>query len=105
MVLSPSPIFWDINSSTPLNDINSEYSEKFKEMKQQAIKGNIFIMAKWKDDGYNNNTAILGHAWFSTENYSGNIKYHLDVYALGSNSGVYVSLVVNSDASEVLEIL
>lgn len=69
----PSPIFWDINSSTPLNDINSEYSEKFKEMKQQAIKGNI--------------------------------KYHLDVYALGSNSGVYVSLVVNSDASEVLEIL
>lgn len=94
-----SLLFGNINKSTPVGDINNDYAAKFVEMR--AVMGNNNICLALCDSDTSNSNQDVFSVSFSVES---NRRYHLDFFSL-INNGVYINLIVNSNMSEVLEVL
>lgn len=94
-----SLLFGNISKSTPVGDINHDYAAKFVEMRDVMGNNNI-CLALCDSDTSNSNQDVFSVS-FSVES---NKRYHLDFFSL-INNGVYINLIVNSNMSEVLEVL
>lgn len=89
----------DINSSTPIEEINEAYSSKFEEMGNLMLGGNILVICASKNDNHS-----IMMASYSSEIYDGHTRYHLDFNSLQGNS-IAINLVVNENMSEVIKVL
>lgn len=89
----------DINSSTPIEEINEAYSSKFEEMGNLMLGGNILVICASKNDNHS-----IMMASYSSEIYGGHTRYHLDFNSLQGNS-IAINLVVNENMSEVIQVL
>lgn len=89
----------DINNITPIEEINEAYASKFKEMGKLMLRENILVICT----SQNNNYSVM-MASYSSENYKGNTRYHLDFNSLKGDS-IAINLIVSENMDEVIQVL
>lgn len=89
----------DINNTTPIEEINEVYASKFEEMGKLMLRENILVICA----SQNNNYSVM-MASYSSENYQGNTRYHLDFNSLRGDS-IVINLIVSKNMDEVIQVL
>lgn len=89
----------DINNTTPIEEINEAYASKFEEMGKLMLRENILVICT----SQNNNYSVM-MASYSSENYKGNTRYHLDFNSLKGDS-IAINLIVSENMDEVIQVL
>lgn len=89
----------DINNTTPIEEINEAYASKFEEMGKLMLRENILVICT----SQNNNYSVM-MASYSSENYQGNTRYHLDFNSLKGDS-IAINLIVSEKMDEVIQVL
>ena len=89
----------DINSITPIEEINEAYASKFEEMGSLMLDGHILVICASTNDNHS-----IMMASYSSEIYAGSTRYHLDFNSLQGNS-IAINLIVNENMSEVIQVL
>lgn len=89
----------DINSTTPIEEINEAYASKFEEMGNLMLDGHILVICASTNDNHS-----IMMASYSSEIYKGSTRYHLDFNSLQGN-GIAISLIVNENMNEVIQVL
>lgn len=89
----------DINNTTPIEEINKAYASKFEEMGKLMLRENILVICT----SQNNNYSVM-MASYSSENYQGNTRYHLDFNSLKGDS-IAINLIVSENMDEVIQVL
>lgn len=89
----------DINNTTPIEEINEVYASKFEEMGKLMLREHILVICA----SQNNNYSVM-MASYSSENYQGNIRYHLDFNSLRGDS-IAINLIVSENMDEVIQVL
>lgn len=89
----------DINNTTPIEEINEAYASKFEEMGKLMLRENILVICT----SQNNNYSVM-MASYSSENYQGNTRYHLDFNSLKGDS-IAINLIVSENMDEVIQVL
>lgn len=89
----------DINNTTPIEEINEAYASKFEEMGKLMLREQILVICT----SQNNNYSVM-MASYSSENYLGNTRYHLDFNSLKGDS-IAINLIVSENMDEVIRVL
>lgn len=89
----------DINNTTPIEEINEVYASKFEEMGKLMLREHILVICA----SQNNNYSVM-MAYYSSENYQGNTRYHLDFNSLRGDS-IVINLIVSENMDEVIQVL
>lgn len=89
----------DINNTTPIEEINEVYASKFEEMGKLMLREHILVICT----SQNNNYSVM-MASYSSENYQGNTRYHLDFNSLRGDS-IAINLIVSENMDEVIQVL
>lgn len=89
----------DINNTTPIKEINEAYASKFEEMGKLMLRENILVICT----SQNNNYSVM-MASYSSENYQGKTRYHLDFNSLKGDS-IAINLIVSKNMDEVIQVL
>lgn len=89
----------DINNTTPIKEINEVYASKFEEMGKLMLRDHILVICA----SQNSNHSVM-MASYSSENYQGNTRYHLDFNSLRGDS-VAINLIVSENMDEVIQSL
>lgn len=89
----------DINNTTPIEEINEAYASKFEEMGKLMLREQILVICT----SQNNNYSVM-MASYSSENYQGNTRYHLDFNSLKGDS-IAINLIVSENMDEVIQVL
>ena len=89
----------DINNTTPIEEINEAYASKFEEMGNLMLREQILVICT----SQNNNYSVM-MASYSSENYQGNTRYHLDFNSLKGDS-IAINLIVSENMDEVIQVL
>lgn len=89
----------DINNTTPIEEINEAYASKFEEMGKLMLREQILVICT----SQNNNYSVM-MASYSSENYQGNTRYHLDFNSLKGDS-IAINLIVSKNMDEVIQVL
>lgn len=89
----------DINYTTPIEEINDAYASKFEEMGKLMLRENILVICT----SQNNNYSVM-MASYSSENYQGKTRYHLDFNSLKGDS-IAINLIVSENMDEVIQVL
>lgn len=89
----------DINNTTPIEEINEAYASKFEEMGKLMLREHILVICA----SQNNNYSVM-MASYSSENYQGNTRYHLDFNSLKGDS-IAINLIVSENMDEVIQVL
>jgi hypothetical protein len=89
----------DINNTTPIEKINEVYASKFEEMGKLMLREHILVICA----SQNNNYSVM-MASYSSENYQGNTRYHLDFNSLRGDS-IAINLIVSENMDEVIQVL
>lgn len=89
----------DINNTTPIEEINEVYASKFEEMGKLMLREHILVICT----SQNNNYSVM-MASYSSENYQGNTRYHLDFNSLKGDS-IAINLIVSENMDEVTQVL
>lgn len=89
----------DINNTTPIEGINEAYASKFEEMGKLMLREQILVICT----SQNNNYSVM-MASYSSENYQGNTRYHLDFNSLKGDS-IAINLIVSENMDEVIQVL
>lgn len=89
----------DINNTTPIEEINEAYASKFEEMGKLMLREQILVICT----SQNNNYSVM-MASYSSENYRGNTRYHLDFNSLKGDS-IAINLIVSENMDEVIQVL
>lgn len=89
----------DINNTTPIEEINEVYASKFEEMGKLMLREHILVICA----SQNNNYSVM-MASYSSENYQGNTRYHLDFNSLRGDS-IAINLIVSENMDEVIRVL
>lgn len=89
----------DINNTTPIEEINEVYASKFEEMGKLMLCEHILVICA----SQNNNYSVM-MASYSSENYQGNTRYHLDFNSLRGDS-IAINLIVSKNMDEVIQVL
>lgn len=89
----------DINNTTPIEEINEVYASKFEEMGKLMLREHILVICA----SQNNNYSVM-MASYSSENYQGNTRYHLDFNSLIGDS-IAINLIVSENMDEVIQVL
>ncbi|UWH95649.1 MAG: hypothetical protein [Bacteriophage sp.] len=89
----------DINNTTPIEEINEVYASKFEEMGKLMLREHILVICASR----NNNYSVM-MASYSSENYQGNTRYHLDFNSLRGDS-IAINLIVSENMDEVIQVL
>ena len=92
-------LFEDIINSTPIEEINEAYASKFEEMGKLMLREQILVICT----SQNNNYSVM-MASYSSENYQGNTRYHLDFNSLKGDS-IAINLIVSENMVEVILVL
>lgn len=89
----------DINNTTPIEEINEVYASKFEEMGKLMLREHILVICASKNSNYS-----VMMASYSSENYKGNTRYHLDFNSLRGDS-IAINFVVSENMDEVIQVL
>lgn len=89
----------DINYTTPIEEINEAYASKFEEMGKLMLREQILVICT----SQNNNYSVM-MASYSSENYQGNTRYHLDFNSLKGDS-IAINLIVSKNMDKVIQVL
>lgn len=89
----------DINNTTPIEEINEVYASKFEEMGKLMLREHILVICA----SQNNNYSVM-MASYSSENYQGNTRYHLDFNSFRGDS-IAINLIVSENMDEVIQVL
>lgn len=89
----------DINNTTPIEEINEVYASKFEEMGKLMLREHILVICA----SQNNNYSVM-MASYSSENFQGNTRYHLDFNSLRGDS-IAINLIVSENMDEVIQVL
>lgn len=89
----------DINNTTPIEEINEAYASKFEEMGKLMLREQILVICT----SQNNNYSVM-MASYSSENYQGKTRYHLDFNSLKGDS-IAINLIVSENMDEVIQVL
>lgn len=89
----------DINNTTPIEEINEVYASKFEEMGKLMLREHILVICA----SQNNNYSVM-MASYSSENYQGNTRYHLDFNSLRGDR-IAINLIVSENMDEVIQVL
>lgn len=89
----------DINNTTPIKEINEVYASKFEEMGKLMLREHILVICT----SQNNNYSVM-MASYSSENYKGNTRYHLDFNSLRGDS-IVINLIVSENMDKVIQVL
>lgn len=89
----------DINHTTPIEEINEVYASKFEEMGKLMLCEHILVICASQNSNYS-----VMMASYSSENYQGNTRYHLDFNSLRGDS-IAINLIVSGNMDEVIEVL
>lgn len=89
----------DINNTTLIEEINEVYASKFEEMGKLMLREHILVICA----SQNNNYSVM-MASYSSENYQGNTRYHLDFNSLRGDS-IAINLIVSENMDEVIQVL
>lgn len=89
----------DINNTTPIEEINEVYASKFEEMGKLMLHENILVICASQNSNYS-----VMMASYSSENYQGNTRYHLDFNSLKGDS-IAINLIVSENMDEVIQVL
>lgn len=89
----------DINNTTPIEEINEVYASKFEEMGKLMLREHILVICASQNSNYH-----VMMASYSSENYQGNTRYHLDFNSLRGDS-IAINLIVSKNMDEVIQVL
>lgn len=89
----------DINNTTQIEEINEVYASKFEEMGKLMLREHILVICASR----NNNYSVM-MASYSSENYRGKTRYHLDFNSLRGDS-IAINLIVSKNMDEVIRVL
>lgn len=89
----------DINNTTPIEEINEAYASKFEEMGKLMLREHILVICA----SQNNNYSVMMVS-YSSENYQGKTRYHLDFNSLKGDS-IAINLIVSENMDEVIQVL
>lgn len=89
----------DINNTTPIEEINEVYASKFEEMGKLMLREHILVICASQNSNYS-----VMMASYSSENYQGNTRYHLDFNSLIGDS-IAINLIVSENMDEVIQVL
>nr|UVX76314.1 MAG: hypothetical protein [Bacteriophage sp.] len=89
----------DINNTTPIEEINEVYASKFEEMGKLMLREHILVICASQNGNYS-----VMMASYSSENYQGNTRYHLDFNSLRGDS-IAINLIVSENMDEVIQVL
>ena len=89
----------DINNTTPIEEINEAFASKFEDMCILMLREQILVICT----SQNNNYSVM-MASYSSENYQGNTRYHLDFNSLKGDS-IAINLIVSENMDEVIQVL
>lgn len=89
----------DINNTTPIGVINEVYASKFEEMGKLMLREHILVICASQNGNYS-----VMMASYSSENYRGNTRYHLDFNSLRGDS-IAINLIVSENMDEVIQVL
>lgn len=89
----------DINNTTPIEGINEVYASKFEEMGKLMLREHILVICASQNSNYS-----VMMASYSSENYKGNTRYHLDFNSLRGDS-IAINLIVSENMDEVIQVL
>lgn len=89
----------DINNTTPIEEINEVYVSKFEEMGKLMLREHILVICASQNSNYS-----VMMASYSSENYQGNTRYHLDFNSLRGDS-IAINLIVSENMDEVIQVL
>lgn len=89
----------DINNTTPIEKINEVYASKFEEMGKLMLREHILVICASQNSNYS-----VMMASYSSENYQGNTRYHLDFNSLRGDS-IAINLIVSEKMDEVIQVL
>lgn len=89
----------DINNTTPIEEINEVYASKFEEMGKLMLCEHILVICASQNSNYS-----VMMASYSSENYQGNTRYHLDFNSLRGDS-IAINLIVSENMDEVIQVL
>lgn len=89
----------DINNTTPIEEINEVYASKFEEMGKLMLREHILVICASQNNNY---SVMMGS--YSSENYQGNTRYHLDFNSLRGDS-IAINLIVSENMDEVIQVL
>lgn len=89
----------DINNTTPIEEINEVYASKFEEMGKLMLREHILVICASQNSNYS-----VMMASYSSENYQGNTRYHLDFNSLRGDS-IAINLIVSENMDEVIKVL
>lgn len=89
----------DINNTTPIEEINEVYASKFEEMGKLMLREHILVICASQNSNYS-----VMMASYSSENYQGNTRYHLDFNSLRGDS-IAINLIVSENMDEVIRVL
>jgi hypothetical protein len=89
----------DINNTTPIEEINEVYASKFEEMGKLMLHEHILVICASQNSNYS-----VMMASYSSENYQGNTRYHLDFNSLRGDS-IAINLIVSENMDEVIQVL
>ena len=89
----------DINNTTPIEEINEVYASKFEKMGKLMLREHILVICASQNSNYS-----VMMASYSSENYQGNTRYHLDFNSLRGDS-IAINLIVSENMDEVIQVL
>lgn len=89
----------DINNTTPIEEINEVYASKFEEMGKLMLREHILVICASQNSNYS-----VMMASYSSENYQGNTRYHLDFNSLRGDS-IAINLIVSENMDGVIQVL
>lgn len=89
----------DINNTTPIEEINEVYASKFEEMGKLMLREHILVICASQNSNYS-----VMMASYSSENYQGNTRYHLDFNSLRGDM-IAINLIVSENMDEVIQVL
>lgn len=89
----------DINNTTPIEEINEVYASKFEEMGKLMLREHILVICASQNSNYS-----VMMASYSSENYQGNTRYHLDFNSLRGDS-IAINLIVSENMDKVIQVL
>ena len=89
----------DINNTTPIEEINEVYASKFEEMGKLMLREHTLVICASQNSNYS-----VMMASYSSENYQGNTRYHLDFNSLRGDS-IAINLIVSENMDEVIQVL
>lgn len=89
----------DINNTTPIEEINEVYASKFEEMGKLMLREHILVICASQNSNYS-----VMMASYSSENYQGNTRFHLDFNSLRGDS-IAINLIVSENMDEVIQVL